>query len=117
MKDSSGLSGLGAGFPDGSVSKESACNAGDLGLISGWGRSPTEGNSYPLQYPGLENSMDWGCKEWEMTERLSLSFSKTLEGSQLAHPWSCLYSRFLASSLLDYRGKGSLKSISDLKWN
>ena len=39
--------------------KESACNVGDLGLISGLGRSPGEGNSYPLQYPGLENSMDY----------------------------------------------------------
>ena len=45
-------------FPGGSDGKESACNGGDLGLISGWGRSPGEGNSYPLQYPDLENSMD-----------------------------------------------------------
>ena len=68
------------GFPGGSDSKESACNAGDLGLISGLGRSPGEGNGYPLQYPGLENSMDfkkslvghslWGRKELDMTERL-----------------------------------------------
>ena len=46
------------GFPCGSVDKESACNAGDLGLIPGLRRSPGEGNSYPLQYSGLENSMD-----------------------------------------------------------
>ena len=46
------------GFPDSSVGKESACNAGDLGLIPGLGRSPGEGNSYTLQYSGLENSMD-----------------------------------------------------------
>ena len=46
------------GFPGGSDSKESICNAGDLGLISGLGKSPREGNSYPLQYSGLENSMD-----------------------------------------------------------
>ena len=38
--------------------KESACNEGDLGSIPGLGRSPREGNSYPLQYSGLENSMD-----------------------------------------------------------
>ena len=38
--------------------KESACNAGDLGSTPGLGRSPGEGNSYPLQYSGLENSMD-----------------------------------------------------------
>ena len=45
------------GFPDSSVGKESACNAGDLGLIPGLGRSPG-GIGYPLQYSGLENSRD-----------------------------------------------------------
>ena len=52
-------------FPYGSASTESSCNAGDLGLISGLGRSPGEGKGYPLQYSSLENSMDspWGCKE------------------------------------------------------
>ena len=43
-------------FP--SASKESTCNAGDLGSIPGLGGSPGEGKSYPLQYFGLENSMD-----------------------------------------------------------
>ena len=46
------------GFPDSLVGKESACNAGDLCLIPGLGRSPGEGKGYPLQYSGLENSMD-----------------------------------------------------------
>ena len=41
-----------------SAGKESACNAGDLGSIPGLGRSPGEGNDYPLQYSGLENSME-----------------------------------------------------------
>ena len=50
---------LHAGFPGGSVGKESACNVGDLGSISGLGRSLGEGNSYPLQYSGLENPMDY----------------------------------------------------------
>ena len=45
-------------FPSGSAGKESTCNAGDLCLIPGLGRSPREGNGYPLQYSGLENSMD-----------------------------------------------------------
>ena len=45
-------------FPSGSVSKEFTCNAGDLGLIPGLGRSPGEGKGYPLQYSGMENSMD-----------------------------------------------------------
>ena len=46
------------GFPDSSVGKESACNARDLSSISGSGRSAGEGKGYPLQYSGLENSMD-----------------------------------------------------------
>ena len=46
------------GFPGGSDGKESAYNVGDLGSIPGFGRSPGEGNGYPLQYSGLENSMD-----------------------------------------------------------
>ena len=46
------------GFPDSSVDKESACNAGDPNLIPGSRRSPGEGKGYPLQYFGLENSMD-----------------------------------------------------------
>ena len=46
------------GFPGGSDSKESACNAGDLDSIPGLGRSPGEDNGYPLQYSGLENSID-----------------------------------------------------------
>ena len=46
------------GFPGNSAGKESACNAGDLDLTPGLERSPGEGNGYPLQYSGLENSMD-----------------------------------------------------------
>ena len=46
------------GFPGGSDGKESACNAGDLSSIPGLGRSPGEGKGYPIQYSGLENSMD-----------------------------------------------------------
>ena len=45
-------------FLGGSASKESACDEGDLGSIPGSGRSPGKGKGYPLQYPGLENSMD-----------------------------------------------------------
>ena len=45
-------------FPGGSDNKESVCNVGDLGSIPGFGRSPGEEKSYPLQYSGLENSME-----------------------------------------------------------
>ena len=48
-------------FPGGSDGKESACNAGDLGLIPGSGRSSKEGNGNPLQYFSLENPMDGGA--------------------------------------------------------
>ena len=47
------------GFPDNSVSKESACNAGDMDSIPGFGRSPGQGKGYPLQFSGLENYMDY----------------------------------------------------------
>ena len=47
-----------SGFPCGSAGKQSTCNAGDLGSIPELGRSPGEGEGYPLQYSGLENSMD-----------------------------------------------------------
>ena len=53
------------GFPDGSDSKESACHAGDLGSNTGLGRFPGEGNDYPLQYSGLENSVD--RRTWQAT--------------------------------------------------
>ena len=45
-------------FPDSSVGKKSTCNAGDPSSIPGLGRSPGEGNRYPLQYSGLQNCMD-----------------------------------------------------------
>ena len=58
------------GFPGGSADKESTCNVRDLGSIPGLERPPGEGNSYPFQYSGLQNSMEypWGCKELDMIE-------------------------------------------------
>ena len=47
------------GLPRWLIGKESACQTGDLGSIPGLGRSPGEGIGYPLQYSGLENSMDY----------------------------------------------------------
>ena len=70
------------GFPGASGSQESACNAGDLGLIPGSGGSLGEGLGNPLQYSCLENPMDRGAwwstvygmaKEWDTTERLTHS--------------------------------------------
>ena len=53
------------GFPGGSDSKGSACNAGDLSSVPGLGRSPGDGNGYPLQYSCLENPTDRG--DWWAT--------------------------------------------------
>ena len=81
------------GFPCSSVSKESACNAGDPGLIPGWGRSPGEGNGNPLQYSCLENPKDRGA--WQATvhgilqarilEWVALPFSR---GSSQPKDWT-----------------------------
>ena len=70
--------------PSGSDSKEFACDAGDLGSIPGLGRSPGEGNGYPLQYSCLGNTMDerslmgyssWDSIQLDMIEQLTLSLS------------------------------------------
>ena len=69
------------GFPCGSAGKESDCNVRDLGSVPGLGRSPGEGYGYPIQYSGLENSMDcslWGCKESGMT----FTFISLSDGTQ-----------------------------------
>ena len=62
-------------FPVGSDGKESACNTGDLGLISGSGRSSGEGNGNPLQYSCLEKSMDRGT--WQATDHGGVTKSLT----------------------------------------
>ena len=72
-------------FPDNSIGKESACNAGDPSLIPGSGRSSGEGKGYPLQYSGLENPGPWAHKESGTTEGLSLSLN-VLEELTLASP-------------------------------
>ena len=71
-----GALGIPQGFPGGSAGNESACNMGDLGSVPGLGRSPGEGDGYPLQYSSLENSMECvvhGVTESDRTEELSLS--------------------------------------------
>ena len=79
-------------FLGGSDGKESACNAGDPGLIPGLGRSPRGGYGNPLQYSCLENSMDkrsltgyspWGCKKSAITECLNTAQHKVTHISYL----------------------------------
>ena len=75
------LSSIHLGFPGVSNGKEAACSVGDLDSIPGLGRSPGEGNGYPLQYSCLENLMDRGAwpatihwvTESDTTERLTLT--------------------------------------------
>ena len=80
------------GFPGGSVGKESACSAGDLGSISGLGRLPGGGHGGPLQYSCLENLRGqtswvgycpWGRKESDMTEQLSTAQHKIVNTEQV----------------------------------
>ena len=75
------------GFPGGSDGKESTCNAGDLGLIPGLGRSPGGGHGNPLQHSYLEDPhgqrslagySPWGCKELDTTEQVSTAHSTTV---------------------------------------
>ena len=62
----------GKSFPGGSDGKESACNAGDLGLIPRSGRSPGEGNGKPHLYSCLKNSMNRGAW-WAIVHRVAKS--------------------------------------------
>ena len=75
------------GFPGGSDGKEPTCRAGDLGSIPGLRRSSGEGKGYPLQYSGLENSMD--CKVHGVTKsRTQLSDSLSLHTIETQHSLS-----------------------------
>ena len=75
------------GFPGVSAGKGSAWQAGHLGSIPGFGRSPGEGNGNSLQYSCLQKSLTgyspWGCKELDTTERLSTYCEKTLSKLKL----------------------------------
>ena len=81
------------GFPSSSDGKESACNAGDLGLIPRSGRSPGEGNGNPLQYSCLENS-DEATNRWPLlvknrTQNEMLGILVPLQGGTGCH-WPAL---------------------------
>ena len=76
------------GFPGGS--KESTCNAGDMGSIPGWGRSPAEGNGSPLQYSYLGNPMDRGAwassSPWGLESQTWLSnYTTTTSVPKIGH--------------------------------
>ena len=71
-------------FPDGSVGKESACNAGSLDLIPGLGRSPGEGNGNTLPYSCLGNPMDRGAWRAAVHGAARLKYSQ-----RLSLQWLC----------------------------
>ena len=102
-------------FLCGSAGKESACNSGDLGSIPGLGTSPVEGKGYPLQYSGLENSMDCvvhGVAESDTTEQLSLSYVETKKKKKRDNKWTYLQNRNklpgIDNKLMDTRGGGGI---------
>ena len=83
------------GFPGGSAGKESTCNVGDLGSLSGLGRSPGGGNGNSLQYSCLENPhgqrslagySPWCHKESDTTKQLSTAQSSYTEQDSLVNP-------------------------------
>ena len=77
-------------FPCDSAGKESTCNVGDLGSIPGLGQSPGEGKGYPLQYSGLENSMDYVVRGVAKT-RTQLSNFRFHQGFlSVEYLWICL---------------------------
>ena len=77
------------GFLDGSAGKESACNAGDLGLIPGLGRSPGEGKGYPFQYCALENSI---AESWTRLSDLHFTWLIRVVQQKLKNVVKQLYS-------------------------
>ena len=96
-------------FPGGSAGKESPYNAGDLGSIPGLGRSPGEGNSYQLQYSGLENSMDYAVHGVAKSQtRLSTLTHRSQQGGKLT------ITGFLIGSKNWFLGFGGLLTIETL---
>ena len=86
------------GFPGGSAGKESACNAGDPGLIPGSGRSPGEGNSYSLQCSCLGNPMDreaW----WAVVHGIAVRHNWATDTHNCSEKWKSLSRVWLFATL------------------
>ena len=107
------------GFPCGSAGKESACNAEDLGSISGLGRAPGEGKGYPLQYSGLENSMDCVAKSrTRLSDFTSLQMVKraSLVAQLVKNPPAMTETWVQSLGWEDHLEKGKVTHSSILAW-
>ena len=102
-------------FSCGSAGKEFACNAGYLGSIPGLGRSPGEGKGYPLQYSGVENSMD-SMVHGVAKSRTQLSDSHFMVGEGLWGGLQDFKFHYIANLRLPqwFRGKESACSVKDV---
>ena len=115
------LPGIQGSLPWGSAGKVSTFNAGDLGLIPGLRRSPGKGKGYPLQYSGLENSMD-AIVHGVTTSQTRLSDFHSLTHSQLHPLCFCTLSHHLPTwthhlrqtSLLDWTSQQIMPSLTPI---
>ena len=89
------------GFPGSSVSKESVYNEGDLGSVTGSGRSPEEGNGNPLQYSCLENPMDRGVYRWATVHGVAKSQTQ-LSNKHMPYEWAMLS---MQCPMINHNGK------------
>ena len=106
------------GFPGGSAGKESACNAGDLGLIPGLGGSPGEGNGHPLQYSGLENSIDYSMRSQSQTRLSSFHFDCHFQREQYVKclwRYKCAFPQCSVMGLTNFKDKWQASPC--LPWN
>ena len=101
---------------DGSDGKESACNAGDLGLIPGSERSPGEGNGEFHGQQSLEGFHPWGHKELDMTEQLAFSFWASLVAQMVKNPPAMQETRVQYLGWEDPLEKGMATHSSILAW-
>ena len=95
--------------------KESACNAGDQGLIPGSGRSPREGNAHLLQHSCLENLMDRGAWQRIRDDGMTFSFTVGLDTKNAEYPVSivCIWIPWKAVPFVSGEG---LKDVRERRW-
>ena len=93
------------GFSGSSASKESVYNEGDLGSITGSGRSPEEGKGKPLQYSCLENPVDRGVYRWAIVH--SVAKNQT----QLSQEWAMLNTQY---PVINHNGKEYKKECAQI---